>query len=335
MSIKIVRELSEDIWRYFVDEHPQGNIFHTPEMFQVFCRTRGYHPELWAAMENGHVLALLLPVKITLMKGLLRFLTTRAVVYGSVLFKNGLKGQKALSKILHSYKKEVRGFPLFTELRNISNLSNIQQILNENGFIYEDQLNYLIELNRPEEEIWRSFDRKRRQEIKRAPKKGLVIEEVSCAEKIEIVHQILRKVFSRIKVPLADISLFRAAYDLLTPRNLIKIILAKLDDQYIGANVALTYKKRIFGWYCGFDRTFSSYFPESLMYWHQIQWGRENGFEVFDLGGAGKPNEDYGPRRFKAKWGGILVNYGRNTYVHAPLGLKLSNLGYQLLRRFL
>ena len=42
MSITIVRTLPEDEWRRFVEGYLAGNIFHTPEMFQVFSRAKGY-----------------------------------------------------------------------------------------------------------------------------------------------------------------------------------------------------------------------------------------------------------------------------------------------------
>ena len=67
--MRIVRQLDERLWREFVDQHPQGNVFHTPEMFHVFARAEGHYPTLWAALGNGgHVLALMLPVQITLFK---------------------------------------------------------------------------------------------------------------------------------------------------------------------------------------------------------------------------------------------------------------------------
>jgi serine/alanine adding enzyme len=40
-------------------------------------------------------------------------------------------------------------------------------------------------------------------------------------------------------------------------------------------------------------------------------------------------------RDFKAKFGGELVCFGRNTCVHAPGALWLSKQGYRLLRRWL
>lgn len=71
------------------------------------------------------------------------------------------------------------------------------------------------------------------------------------------------------------------------------------------------------------------------MVWQVLEWGATKGYRTFDFGGAGKPGEDYGPRRFKAKFGGTLVNYGRNVCVHAPMRLKLSEKVYNIARRFL
>lgn len=86
MYVAITKYLDENFWREFVDRHPQGNIFHTPEMFQVFERARGHSPLLQAALdENNRVLALLLPVQVTLKNGTFRRLTTRSIAYGSVM----------------------------------------------------------------------------------------------------------------------------------------------------------------------------------------------------------------------------------------------------------
>jgi serine/alanine adding enzyme len=61
-----------------------------------------------------------------------------------------------------------------------------------------------------------------------------------------------------------------------------------------------------------------------------LQWGAENGYRLYDFGGAGKPGEVYGVRDFKAKFGGRLVEYGRFTVTHAPIRIRLSKLGYRI-----
>lgn len=66
--------------------------------------------------------------------------------------------------------------------------------------------------------------------------------------------------------------------------------------------------------------------------WHVLNWGATHGMAVYDFGGAGRPDEEYGVREFKAKFGGELVSFGRNRLVHAPTLLQLSTIGYGLYR---
>ena len=57
-------------------------------------------------------------------------------------------------------------------------------------------------------------------------------------------------------------------------------------------------------------------------------------YTIFDFGGAGKPNEEYGVRDFKKKYGGKLVNFGRYEKVHSPKKLKVSKQVFKLVRKF-
>lgn len=329
----IVRQLDENLWRGFVDNNPQAQIFHTPEMFQVFSRTERHQPQLWAATKGGEVLALLLPVWITLKDGLLRPFTTRAVTYGSVLCTDSAEGQEALARLLHTYKHEVKGGPLFTELRNLSDLSAIQPILQDNGFIHEGHLNFLIDLQRPTEEIWSSVDGNVRTNVRKARRMGVAIEEVTSLDKVPAAYAVLASVYERIQIPLAPLSLFEAAFEVLHPQGMIKLLMACVKDTCIGIAIRLLYKDMIYAWYAGTIRDYAKYKANDLLNWHILEWGAQNGFKCFDFGGAGKPDQDYGPRRFKAKFNGALVNYGRNTCVHHPLRLRFSEWGYQAYRR--
>ena len=100
--------------------------------------------------------------------------------------------------------------------------------------------------------------------------------------------------------------------------------------EYVAASAELLYKHTIYGWYSGMDRRYDSYIPNELLMWRVLTWGAENGYRVYDFGGAGKPGEAYGVRDFKAKFGGQLVCYGRNTLVHSPLRFKVTQAGYAL-----
>jgi len=335
IKINVVRTLPEASWRRFVEQDPQSNIFHTPEIFKVFQRTKGYQPEVWATVhEDGKILALFLPIQITLGNGLLRFLTTRAVCYGSVLYEHSTLGEEGLAILLNTYIRKADRTVLFTELRNQSDLSGIQAILTNCGFVYEDHLNYLISLNRPLDEILQGLGRRTRKHVRQGLRRGeVVIEEGVNREQIFHCYEMLQKTYETARVPLADRSLFEAAFDILHPLGMVKFLMVRIGETYVAASVELAYKDILYGWYGGVNREYSSYHPNELLTWHVLQWGAEHGYHVYDFGGAGKPSEQYGVRDFKAKFGGELVNHGRNTYYHAPRRLTVSKVGYSIYRR--
>lgn len=334
MSLQIVRSLSIEQWQAFVDDHSKGNIFHTPEMFNVFSHTKGYSPELWAALKDGQILSLFLPVHISLRDGLLRRFTARTVVFGGILNQPSADGELAAKHLLHEYKRVSGNRSLFTELRNISPLGDAATVMQEEGFIYEDHLNYLIDLERPVEEIFERIGKRTRKNIKNGLNKSrVIVEEVRDRSEVASCYSLLDMTYRVAHVPLAHNSLFEAAFNILSPKRMIRFTLAKVDGQAAAVSIELLYKDTLFGWYGGLDRAYSSFVPNELLMWHILKWGAKQGFKKYDFGGAGKPNEAYGVRNFKAKFGGDLVCYGRNIWVPHPILMSMSKFAYQVIRR--
>lgn len=338
--MKIVHQLDPVRWRAFVDAHPHGNIFHTPEMFEVFTRAKGHQPELWAAIEDNpaepgapKILALAPLVKLTLFNQLFRPLTTRAIAYGGVLCAPNAEGYTALNTLLTAYQATAGWGALFTEFRNLADMSDLRPSLAKHGFVYEDHLNFLVDLMQPQDVIWRNISKSTQQRIRTSRNKGTSIEEVMEPERLKIAYRFLQDVYARVQVPLADLSLFRAALDVLTPRGMMQVLLARAGERYAATAFLLSYHGRVLYWYVGADRSLSAYGPSELLVWHAFQWGKEHGFQMFDFGGGGKPDEKYGPREFKSKFGGLQVNFGRDLYVHSPLRLRVSEAVYQFYRR--
>ncbi len=335
-NLKIVNTLNQNVWRQFVEQHPQGNVFHTPEMFQVFAQTQKHHPQLWAAVEGQRILALLLPVTVTVIGGVLQQLTSRAVAYGGVLAAPGKEGEIALDFLLQSYNRRAAKRHLFTEFRHLADSTAMQGALKANGYRFEDHLNYLVDLKRSPDEVMQHIGKRTRKNIRRAlRKKAVHIREANTPEDIEACYALLHKTYALAQVPLAHPSLFETTFRELRPRGMVKFLLAQAGDAYIAASVELLYKDVIYGWYGGSDRAYSKYIPNDLLMWHILEWGAKNGYRMYDFGGAGTPDQAYGVRDFKAKFGGELVCFGRNTCVHSPLKLKFSQFGYNLLRRWL
>jgi CelD/BcsL family acetyltransferase involved in cellulose biosynthesis len=335
MSISIVNSLPEASWRAFVETHPDSNIYHTPEMFATFAQAKGHQPTLWAAVESDRPLALMLPVNVTLLNGLLRPLTTRAVAYGSILCAPKEEEQGALRHLLNAYTHAAGKGVLFTELRNVSELGYTQPILQSGGFAYEKHLNFLLDLRQPEEALWHKITKSGQQSIRTARNKRVVVEAIAGRAQLAEAYKLLQLVYARAQVPLASLDLFESAWNTLRAREMLRAWVARAEGHALGVAMFLTWRDRVIYWYGGLDRQFAAYAPMETLLWHAIRWARENNFSRFDFGGAGRPDEDYGPRKFKAKFGGELMELGRNVHVPSPWRLRVSEWGYRILRRFL
>lgn len=328
--MEIVRELDTSQWKDFVDRHPQSSIFHTPEMFDVFTRAEGHQPELWAVLSDGQVLALLLPVQITLTP-LLRAFTTRSISYGGILCQLDNQGLLAAKRLLEAYISQAGRLALFSEFRNLYDQGLLRDVFHDCGFAYEEHLNYLIDLTGSSDVVFQRIGSRTRKNIRRGLRQGEVItSEVNSRADAAACYNLIRRSYQHAHVPLADWSLFEAAFELLVPRGMLRFYLARVGDVPVAASAELSHKDTIYGWYSGIERPYCNYVPGELLMWHVLQWGAENGYRTYDFGGAGKPGEAYGVRDFKAKFGGRLVEYGRFTVTHAPIRIGLSKLCYRV-----
>ena len=225
---------------------------------------------------------------------------------------------------------------IYTEFRNYHNLTNLRYLLINYRFIYFDYLNYLIQLELPAENMLRRISRSTRKKIRKEMSKPVLeMISVDSANMIPDCYRILQSTYSRNRVPLADISLFITAFEELMPKGMIKITLARYRGLFIATSIDLLYKRTIYGWYGGSDRSYTRLLPNEMIMWHLLVWGAQNGYRWYDFGGAGRPNEKYGVRDFKAKFGGNLVNFGRFSCIHDVLRYQIGSAGYRTLRKFL
>lgn len=334
-QVQIVESLPCDKWNQFVDTSVAGNIFHTPMMMDVFRETVNYEPFLFSVVNeySKKIESLFLVTRIKIFAGILSKFITRMISYGGII--HSINENYGLLKLFEFYDQLIQNKCLFTEIRNMHSTESFKPDIIAAGYKYEEYLNYIVDIKRDVQSIFRSFSESRRRNIRALEKMGVYVEEVAAMKDVETVYEILDQTYSRVQVPLADISLFESLMKHLFKKNMTKFFLAKLKDQVLAALVTLLYKDVIYTWYHGSVSEFYKISPESLLIWHIMKWGALNGYKSLDFGGAGRPNENYGVRDFKARFKGECVNYGRYIKVYSPVRLKLSKLGYQLYRKLL
>ncbi len=101
-----------------------------------------------------------------------------------------------------------------------------RRTLEQCGYCYEDCPNYLVDLQRPKEEIWRLPPRSCRAEIWLSQNRGVRIDEETNAESVDVAYELIQLSYERGHVPLADRSLFHQALHILAPRACSRSTLA-------------------------------------------------------------------------------------------------------------
>ena len=334
-TLRLTEMIEKKKWSEFVYNHPHGTIFQTPDMEEVYRRTKNHEPISLAVIDEdtGEIFALLLAVVLKEMGGFLGSFSARSIIHGGPLFVEGERGELALKNLMEYYNKLAGKKALYSEIRNIDDTSNFKPLFEDSGYNFEEHFNFLIDLKKTEEEVLKQIHRSMRKNIKKAQNKGVTIEEIKDKSYIRTYYEFLKDVYGYARVPLADITLFEAIFDVLVPEGMAKFHFAKHDGGYIGARSTFIYKKLIYAHHVAVPRAYRNLYPNALLNYHIIAWGQDNGYHTFDFGGAGNPKKEYGVREFKKQFGGDLVNFGRYKKLHHPLKIQIAEKGFEVYKK--
>lgn len=322
-------------WDDFVDGHSKGGIFHTSDMVRVFETAKGYSPLPLAAIgPDGEIRAMLVAVRVQTLPSPFGGVSSRSIWFSEPLCRDDSASIDALCKLIELHDRVMCRKTLFAEVRPLYAPGPENIALEQCGYAHLEYLNYIVDLTKSKEELWSRVRPKARTSIRKCERQGFNIRHESGDHAIDRLCHFLKLTFQRAQVPLPDRSLFEAARDVLEPKGRIKFVAAYDGDEPVGMDAMLVFKDRVFGWYGG-SLLMKGVSPFEYMQWNEIAWGTESDCKIYDFGGAGWPNEPYGVRDFKARFGGELVCYGRYRKVYAPRLLSLAERAFSLSRSLL
>lgn len=325
-------EETPEAWDAYVRQHPKGSIFHTLAMHKVFDATpmQGSLACGWRNRE-GRIVAMIPAVRVETLKGIASYVASRSIWYAEPLCDPTDEGRKGLANVIEWHDRMVKRNTLFGEIRPLLAPGPEHTELERKGFSRYDYLNYVVNVMQPEDVLWRKVSKSARNSISRSLRRGVVVSVVEGTEAVERTYAMITESYKRASIPLASIELFRRAYELLPPGVLLTRI-ATFEGEDVAAGFGLLYGDRFFAWYGGALRV-QKISPFDCLTWDEIRWCSQQGLRHYDFGGAGKPSEPYGPRDFKAKFGGECVQYGRYQRVYAPLRNAIASGVYNSLRQ--
>ena len=259
-----------------------------------------------------------------------QFLSRRAIINSGPLLSDDISDE-ALSALLNECKKRLQGKAIYVECRNFEDYSPFKRIFDRCGFEYMPHLNFHIDTT-SEESVNQHLGKSRKRDIRTSFRDGAEIVEHPHIDDIHDFYKILSNLYiTKVKTPLYPLSFFEYLYQ----KDYSKFLLVRLHGQIVGGTVCVCLPGyAVYEWFaCGEDGIYKNVYPSTVATYAGIRYAAQNGYLHFDMMGAGKPDDQYGVRDFKAKFGGQLVEHGRFLYVLNPLLFHIGKFGVKILKR--
>jgi len=332
-----IEKIDRNEWSKFVYKHSKGTIFQTPDLYEVYRNTKNYTPLFIGTKDKkDEIVGILLSVVQQEFSGPLKSLSSRCVTWAGPLIKEDLDENEKLDVldfILKEQNRMAKKKAIYMQFRNLWDTNWMRLTFEQNGYEYEERLDILIDITKKEEELWSDMTKNRRKGIKRAMKQSQEFFEFPSNESLDEFYQTIEETYDNVKIPLADMSYFTTARTILGPKDMVKYFCVKKETELLATRIVLTYKGMIYDWYAGSSQEGKKNYANEFLVWNMLLWGNNNGYKVFDFGGAGKPGVEYGPREFKRRFGGDFVQYGRYNNIFKKTTMKIAKMGLKILKR--
>ena len=163
----------------------------------------------------------------------------------------------------------------------------------------------LVDLARPEEELWSDLRSKWRQYVNKARREGVTIEDAG-ADGLDDFYRIYVETAERAGFIHRAGSAYEDVFRAFDRANRARLLTARLSDGTPAATLMLlTCGRRVIEPYGGMTQAGADSRANYLLKWEAIRSSRERGFAIYDMWGLSHP----GIEQFKAGFGGREVTY--------------------------
>lgn len=331
--IKIIDKISEislDQWSSLLEESVYKSYFQTKECYDFYESLSFFKPFIVGVTEGNNLTGLVVGYIQKDGGRLKQYLSRRAIINGGPLLAENISNE-ALGKLLKGVLKKLKGKAIYVESRNFSDYSKYKDVFLCCGFNYNEHLNFHIDTT-TEELVEKNLGKSRKRDIKVSFRDGASVVENPTIENVREFHNILEELYkSKVKTPSYPWEFFDNLYH----TNSSKFLLVRYQNKIIGGTCCVCLKGHaVYEWFaCGEDGVYKNIYPSTIATYAGIKFASQNGYRLFDMMGAGKPQEGYGVRDFKAKFGGVLVEDGRFLHVLNPILFAIGKIGVNIMKK--
>ena len=324
-----VDEIQKDAWSDLVKSSPVATWFQTKEAYDFFSSLSFLEAFAIGVETEGRLKGVVVGYIQRDGGKVKQYLSRRAIIIGGPLLAEDVTDVE-LATLLKSLNESLRKKAIYIETRNFNDYGRWRRVFEDCGYRYEPHLNFHVGTESVEEAQAR-IGKHRWRYIRLSMRDGAQLVEHPTMDQLKKFYSLLTELYrTKVKKPLFPMEFFEKLYALESAR----FFLVKYEREIVGGSVCVCLEgKAMYEWMkCGDDQSHKNIRPSSVATWWGIKHAAENGCKVYDFMGAGKPNEPYGVRDFKAEFGGELLEYGRFIHVCSPLLYAIGRLGVKIMK---
>ena len=218
-------------------DHPQGNVFQTPEMYLLYQHAQNITPYIVAVVNNGQVEGILLAQWMSNGNKLAQWITSRSIISGGPLAKDN--DPTIIDLLLKAYNKLLPVKTIYSEIRPIYDSAVLFQYLSTRKWTRKGHYNILLSLNKDEETLYNQMHKERKRNVQTAIKNGLTFQEVTMPKDIKNVVALIQQTYARKHVPISYLDMFDKVLDDLKVCEFDLQMIADDKDTDIGVSFML------------------------------------------------------------------------------------------------
>lgn len=314
-------------WSNFVMNHPQGNVFQTPEMYEVYQCASNIQPYVVVIQSKGEIVGILLAQWMSNGGKLGSWITSRSIIIGGPLVKND--DPSIIDKLLNAYNALLPIKTIYTEIRPIYDSTSLFEHLITSKWKRLGHYNIILPLDKDIDALYNQMHKERKRNVQTAVKNGLSFEQVVDEKNIHDVVALIKQTYARKRVPIAYLDMFENVLTILGEYAHFFACYTS-DGKMIAGQLRLCFNEMVYAWFAGSDEAYFKLRPNDFLMWNVIAWAQRKGYRLFDFGGGGEPGVEYGVRDYKMKYGCEIYDYGRMLYTHRPIIYYCAQFAYKM-----
>ncbi len=273
-------------WSAFVDKTVTSTIAHQIGWKEVMQTGLGHKPKYLIALDNDKVMGVLPLVIMKVFWGPRYAISLPWIDYGGVCADDFETENMLLNKARRITESEKAQF---MELRSV-------EAGDHNFHIREDKVTFLLELNKDFDIMFKSFNSKLRNQIRKAEKSELTTK-FGGIELLPDFYKIFSWKMHDLGTPVWGKSFFKMIFEAFP--ETARIILVKKDEQPVAGGLVLAFKDRLYVPSAAAYRSALKYCPNHALYWEVIKKSCEEGCRYFDFGRSKIGSSTF---KFKQQW---------------------------------